>query len=312
MRAREQPEADRILSALGAFEAEVAALPGIAEPLSRSCFIEQVIESERRVRFIEHLGTHDISALRREPGSGVFDPLRAAIVHHVEGNFEEAMWLVFMFVHFGRHRRAGWRYIRDIYGRLGDGLLWDWPSVSSDVDEFRSWLDANQEPLTAGGPHGFGNHRKYESLSGSSAVGTGAVVESYVGWVRHHGSHSDLVASVANGAGGDPAAAFDSIYRSMRAVRRFGRTARFDYLTTLRNIGLADVRAGRPYLVGATGPLRGARLLLAPGPGLPSRPTSLDRVVAELDEYLEVGCDVLEDALCNWQKSPTVFRPFRG
>jgi hypothetical protein len=35
-----------------------------------------------------------------------------------------------------------------------------------------------------GVPGGFGNHRKYESLDADSPRGTGAVVESYVGWVN--------------------------------------------------------------------------------------------------------------------------------
>jgi hypothetical protein len=32
----------------------------------------------------------------------------------------------------------------------------------------------------------------------------------------------------------------------------------------------------------------------------------------ELDADLKVGMQVLEDALCNWQKSPAHFERFRG
>jgi hypothetical protein len=35
-------------------------------------------------------------------------------------------------------------------------------------------------------------------------------------------------------------------------------------------------------------------------------------MLVPLREELDVGFDVIEDALCNWQKSPAEFKPFRG
>jgi hypothetical protein len=59
---------------------------------------------------------------------------------------------------------------------------------------------------------------------------------------------------------------------------------------------------------GSTGPVQGARLLF----GNHENPVNLDRWLVELDAELQVGMQVLEDALCNWQKSPERFKPFRG
>ena len=98
-------------------------------------------------------------------------------------------------------------------------------------------------------------------------------------------------------------------YDSLDAVTRFGRTARFDFLSLIDRLELADIAPGHAYLAGATGPLRGARLLY----GDDDRPTrELEALVVELETYLGVGFDPLEDALCNWQKSPLSFKPFRG
>jgi Alpha-glutamyl/putrescinyl thymine pyrophosphorylase clade 3 len=38
----------------------------------------------------------------------------------------------------------------------------------------------------------------------------------------------------------------------------------------------------------------------------------LEDSAAALGHCLDVTFDVLEDALCNWQKSPARFKPFRG
>jgi hypothetical protein len=218
---------------------------------------------------------------------------------------------VFIFVHFGKHARAGWRYAREIYGRLGDGGRWDWASVSSDPAAFRSWLDVHQNDIKReGAPRGFGNHRKYQSLDAYSPTGTGAAVESYVRWVDPPRTHQELVAEALAEAGGGPQQAFDILYLSMSAVASFGRTARFDYLSMLGKIGLASVLAGSTYMHGATGPYEGARLLFGGRIAAQSRGT-LDGWLVRLDARIRVGMQVLEDALCNWQKSPDRFKPFR-
>jgi hypothetical protein len=221
--------------------------------------------------------------------------------------------MLFLFVHFGKHRVAGWRYASRIYGKLGAAENWDWHNVSENIAGFREWLDKHRDGIRAGdGPQGFGNHRKYESLSGTSTNGTGAVVESYVDWV----GPTKLQASRFIAAVSEPLHtaqnSFESLYRSMESVHRFGRTARFDYLAMVGKVGLADIRPGRAYLVGSTGPLRGARLLIDGIADSETSPLVLDEQIVGLQEVMDVGFDVLEDALCNWQKSPTEFKPFRG
>lgn len=202
----------------------------------------------RRVRFIAVLRTRKLSYRRADPSDGLFDPLRAAILHQRVGHIEEAFWLVFLSVHFGRHHSAGWRYAREVYGRLGDIARWDWTSISADPRAFRAWLDAHQGELKSGRVSGgFGNHRKYQSLDGRSATGTGAAVESYIGWVGPPRTHQELIAQALERSGGDPRRAFDDLYRAMRAVASFDRTARFDYLTMLSKLGLAPIEPGSVY-----------------------------------------------------------------
>jgi hypothetical protein len=117
-----------------------------------------------------------------------------------------------------------------------------------------------------------------------------------------------LVAETLDRTHGDPTAAFDDLYRSLNVVARFGRLARFDYLMMLAKLELAPIGPGSPYLEGASGPLRGAELLF--GHRAPAR--TFNSWIVDLDKRLNVGMQVLEDALCNWQKSPDRFVPFRS
>jgi hypothetical protein len=309
VRPRDRELGSRLEAGLRSFNEKNRGLPGIQKPANLEAFVEQLLESIHRVRFVAVLSERKLSPLRAEPQSHLFDPLKAAILHHREGDIEEAFWLVFLFVHFGRHARAGWRYAREVYGRLTGPGRWDWASTSTDPAGFRAWLNDHQADLKAEGqPRGFGNHRKYESLDAYGPSGTGAAVETYVNWVNPPRTHQELMNHAIGDANGNPKAAFDTLYHSMEAVSRFGRTARFDYLTMIGKLKLALIEPPSTYMVGATGPVRGARLLF----GTDENAATLDRWLAELDTCLKVGMQVLEDALCNWQKSPDTFIPFRG
>jgi hypothetical protein len=80
----------------------------------------------------------------------------------------------------------------------------------------------------------------------------------------------------------------------------------------LGKLGLAPIVPGSAYLSGATGPLRGARLLFGGSVSAEISAKELESYLVDLDSQLAVGMQVLEDSLCNWQKSPTKFISFRG
>lgn len=294
----------RLADALTKYNRAGNGTPGLRGS-KRQTFVEQLLDSIRRVSFPRVIASRPISPLRSDPASPLFDPLRAAVLCSRTRRLEEAFWLVFLSVHFGKHRRSGWTFVKSVYGALGAGR-WDWRTTSADPTRFRSWLDQHEDALRAT-RGGFGNHRKYQSLSANSPTGTGAVVESYVRWVERSRTHARLMRMALADAGGEPKAAFDHLYGSMNAVTGFGRTARFDYLTMVGNLNLATIEPGSTYMTGATGPRKGARLLF----GMDQSPSELDSKLIALDHYLGVGMQVLEDALCNWQKSPSRFIRFR-
>ena len=266
----------------------------------------QMVASLRRLDYTAIIRTRTNDTARADPASPMFDPERAAILHAQAGRLDEAVWLIFLATHFGKHPKWGWRRVQDVYSGLGDGA-WTWNRVSQCPDGFRAWLVERQADI--GGA--FGNHRKYESLRGDGPNGTGAVVESYVRWIGPHGSHGRHFAELVRAGGNDPHVIFEHFYRSM-TVARFGRLGKFDFLSLLGRLDLAPISPGSAYLSGATGPLRGARLLFSGSPVSVLAEADLEGWLRELDMALMVGMQVMEDSLCNWQKSPTRFVHFRG
>lgn len=301
---------DRIVTALEAFDPSIEALPGISDKSSLECLAAQIIDSMRRRRFVvEYLQGADISNACLSPATGKFDPIRAAILKNRAGELDEACWLVFLSVQFGYHRHRGWDLVSAFYGRDGGAKLWTWDEAAGDITGVRAWLDSNRALLSASGL-AFGNHRKYESLSGSSAAGTGSVIASYVDWVVSTGVAGRRPEGMPAATGEEQ---FRLAFEAMKAVHRFGRIARFDYLTMLGKTGVFPLMVpDSTYLADVSGPRAGASLLLEGVPKSPRRPRDLEKRLVPIRDALAITNDVLEDALCNWQKSPTAFLPFRG
>ncbi len=307
MNARDQARATALEAALVAHANNRRQLPGVEDSAVRDVLVRQMIDSLHRVQYPAVIASRDVSARRADPASAMFDPVRAALYQHRQGSLDEACWLVFLFVHFGKHARGGYRYARDVYGRLGQEGRWDWPAVSTDPTAFTRWLAAHHQQIKTGGPGGFGNHRKRETLQPG---GTGRTVQSYVEWVDPARGHCALFDAALAASGGDGGDAFARLYASMDTVFRFGRTARFDYLTMLGKLGLVAIAPTSTFLKGATGPLNGARRLYGVGSDVP--PATLEAWLIDLDADLRVGPQVIEDAICNWQKRPDSYRRFFG
>ena len=304
---------DQLKSGLSSYSLNIEALPGVQTEVRLSTYVDQLIDSLRRVHYVQKISKMDHDHRRKDPSDPMFDPLKAAILQHREGNVDEAFWLVFLATHFGRHVVDGWRLARDIYGKYGAAGTWCWNSISVDPEGVSVWLTEVEDELQKDGVNRrFGNHRKYETLKTSSARGTGKVLESYVRWVGQNRGHELLLSEVQGDGQQDPGALFDTLYSQMGQVVSFGRTGRFDYLTMLGKIGLADIEPRIPYLAGATGPLRGARLLLDNNPTSSTSAAVLNEKIRQLGLHLEVGMQVMEDSLCNWQKSPETFIHFGG
>ena len=107
MRPKDLTFAQELDEGLRTYDKQVRSLPGIQASVNRQVFLEQLVESIRRVKYVSVISTRDISDLRADPSSDLFDPLKAALLRQRQGEIDEAFWLVFLFVHFGKHGYDG-------------------------------------------------------------------------------------------------------------------------------------------------------------------------------------------------------------
>ncbi|MCY9846603.1 hypothetical protein [Pectobacterium jejuense] len=305
-----------LIVALQQFDHNEYPLQGLQSNAHYTTFAMQLIDSMRRILYVEatYGGEKHVTPLRAEPNSEYFDPLLAARIHHEQGNYDEACWLIFLFTHFGKSIKTNWQLCRDIYGGLGS-RTWTWQSVTQDFPAFERWFKEVSPELTRTSiQRQYGNHRKYETLKSSSGRSIPRVFRSYIEFVGRTCSHEARFAEAASVAP-TPEALFELLYSNMRSVISFGRTAKFDYLTMLRKTNLLNIQPGHLFLTGSTGPIKGSRLLFSNNRDFGDSVTVLNEKLAALSEILPLQylrMQVLEDALCNWQKSPSSYEYFGG
>ncbi|GBK97431.1 hypothetical protein VH1709_contig00008-0276 [Vibrio harveyi] len=316
MKIKKHKDLNLFIDAIKSYERDNSELKGLTCNDSYETLAKQLIDSVRRIEYVKVIGERDISALRCNPHSDLFDPLRAAWKHKFEGNLNEACWLIFLSTHFGKHSQCGWKLCADIYGGLGT-TVWTWDKITSDFDAFDKWFKgASLEMSRDRVSRKFGNHRKYESLRYDSNRPIQKVFKSYLDWVGGSNDHEvRFWEASTEKSTSNPAILFDTLYRSMKSVISFGRTAKFDYLTMLAKFDIVDIDPLTLYLTGATGPRDGVNLLFYGKKSSDDTAVMLNEKINELAEDLPISklsSQVLEDALCNWQKSPDKYIYFGG
>ncbi|MEW8232256.1 MAG: hypothetical protein AB2745_18185 [Candidatus Thiodiazotropha endolucinida] len=316
MRKKDISTYNHLRNSLLSYDNKTNDLPGINSNKKLDVFIRQLIDSIRRIEYIYTIRSGDVNVRRTDPNDDIFDPIKSAIYFHRNNNINEAFWLAFLSIHFGKSLDSGWLLLRDIYGSFGNGPIWSWDRTSLNPNEFEQWLAEQYiTSLNDGVTRKFGNHRKYESLRPDSARPTGRVIHSYINWIGNNHSHSDFIGYMKDEYGDNPRDLFEALYKSMKNVISFGRTARFDYLTMIAKLGLVDIEPGKTYMEGSTGPAKGARLLFYGNRQADVSIRELEDKAIHLENSItlgKLGMQVLEDALCNWQKSPSSYTLFRG
>lgn len=271
-------------------------LPGLATRESQARLAEKLFNSEKKLRALsmrKFAGSTD-------PSRKDFHPLKAIVELFEGGNRDEAIFLGFLVTHFGWDARSV--RLRDsvrlFYGKFGKGR-WDWKTLRQDPGAVEDWMRANPGKVKR---MRFGNHRKYETNNPDSRVGTPAVIQSFSNWVNQTARGSPYQALRAAAKGKTPELAFDNAYRRISVIR-FGRTAKFDFLCLLGNLGILEISPPHCYLAGSSGPKSGA-LQMVTGKRNGRLSAEVENTIRQLRRHLSAPVEAMEDALCGWQKRP--------
>lgn len=266
---------------------------GLRNQENRKSFFDILGNAQAKVLALRR-GKHDGSIDPTEP---LFNPLKLIVHLKGMGRMDEAVWLAFLVVHFGPLKGTDkWESIRNFYSKFGKGQL-RWKGVFRNPKSIKDWLlrcRVQWQELQ------FGNHRKYETKKLASSKGTPAVIKDFCEWAGT--SPNQRICTVLKGT---PEASFANIYGSLQ-IRRFGRTAKFDFLCLLGNLGIYSLSPGHCYLKGSIGPRAGA-IMVCTGRRGGKLTEYIEQRIIDLQMLLQCQVEALEDTLCIWQKKKAGF-----
>lgn len=284
-------------------------ISSIADYPPRIVLSKQIVDSIRRVEYFERARRRVNCDTIIDPNVPGFDPVLASIKFTMESREDEAAWLLFLVVHFGKNYRSKWQLLKEVYGLLGLGTL-TFDYYINNKKWFSTWLKDHHLELIGM----FGNHRKFETKKYGNPRSIDNVFSSFLNWYCPSNGYNNVF-DYALQETDDSRDAFDFLYSKMNSIVSFGRLARFDYLTMVAKTKLYNIIPSRAYISGNNGPRSGANLLFFNNSSHPASSEELEALVSELASYLELGAfemQILEDALCNWQKDPLNYHLFKG
>ncbi len=310
MNNQDRREVDLYKLLVGQFAQTENALLGLNSEERLESFCRQVVDSIKRIRYIQVIRERPWQEAVTNPQSNAFDPLRAAAYYQLNGNISESIWLIFLAIHFGRHTRYKWSLVKNVYSLLNSGNVMTYEYLKQNLEEIVDWL-CNEKVNITTNAH-FGNHRKYESIcSPSGARDTRRAFESFVLWEEDYQGHNNKILALCNEAVENNIPIFEYIYQRLN-IASFGRTSRFDYLCMLGKFEIVNAEPTKAYIKGATGPKNGSKELFWNSLRVRMRNDEIEREILALSEVIDTPfkMQVLEDAICNWQKSKDRYVPF--
>ncbi len=277
-------------------------LPGLTSQGHVESFVKQLIDSIKRNDYIFFINSLQFSEQVTDPNSPAFNPIKAVSYYISIGDHEEAIWLIFLIIHFGKNKRYSWNLLRNVYGGLSN-RIWSFDSIQSDFEEFSLWIERNAILIKQNA--NYGNHRKYESIHQCPLV-----FRSYINLMG--GSQFTYLNDISIAAENANLDVFDELYRHLR-IYRFDRIGKFDFLCMLFKFGIIAHEPRKIYVEKATGPKIGSKLLFFNNRNDTSRSRIINANIEDLSRIINhpLKMQILEDAICNWQKSPNVYLSFR-
>lgn len=208
------------------------------------------------------------------------------------------LWVLFVATYFGKSNKSKWElFNRATFDNNGSIILFE--NIQKDLNKYFEHLSSFDffEGCT------YSNHRKFTPKRLNGQKGVFESMEYIVENIDQYSVENKMD--------------FDSMYKLAQKTPNFGRLAAFDFSSSLVKCGLNIEEPQSMYAEHSTGPLNAVGLLLR----LTNKSTLLTeklRICSSLMKWFQENTDifmvgqVLEDAICNWQKNTTQYILYHG
>lgn len=208
------------------------------------------------------------------------------------------LWILYLATYFGKSNQSGWElFNRATFDEKKSIMLFH--DIQKDLSYYFKYLAS----FDFFDRCSYSNHRKFTAKRLTGEKGVFESMEYFVKNINQYSFEHKID--------------FHSIYKAAQKVPNFGRLAAFDFASSLVKCGFDVAEPESMYVENSTGPLNAIGLLL--------RLTNSDssskakfQLCSDLMKWFQKNSNifmvgqVLEDAVCNWQKNPSTYIWYKG
>ncbi len=209
-----------------------------------------------------------------------------------------SLWVLYVATYFGKSNQSKWElFNRATFDNNRSIMLFE--DIQKDLRKYFNYLGSFD--FFAG--CSYSNHRKFTAKRLTGEKGVFGSMEYFVKNVNEF-SLKDRTD-------------FHSMYKAAQKIPNFGRLAAFDFSSSLVKCGFMVEEPESMYGEDSTGPLNAIGLLMKLTNQNSSSKAKLD-LCSDLMKWFQKNTNifmvgqVLEDAICNWQKNPSTYIRYKG
>lgn len=267
------------------------------DSLKLNVLAKQTYDSIRRIQVYNAYGLKaDEAAYKKLPFSYTSNPF--ILAQRSELNIQNKVWIIYLATYFGKSNKSKWELFNRAVFKKDQSFI-NFDQIKTDLNNYFNYLSSVDffEKCT------YSNHRKFTAKSLIGDKGLFKSIEYFVTNIELYCPENEMD--------------FHDMYKLSLKIPNFGRLAAFDFTSSLAKLKLNIKEPKSMYAEHSTGPLKALELLLNLTNKQISK-ASKKQLESDIMEWFNsntkifmVG-QVLEDAICNWQKNTLKYVSYSG
>ncbi|MDL5514605.1 hypothetical protein QSE00_22525 [Arenibacter sp. M-2] len=262
-----------------------------------SILAKQTYDSIRRIEIYKSYKLRAANAVK-ENKDFIHTSNPFVLAQRLDLNLHNRLWVLYLATYFGKSNRSKWTlFNRATFDHKNSIILFD--EIKLDINKYFKYL--SDFDFFEGSA--YSNHRKYTAKNLNGDKGVFKSMEYFANNIEQYHSNKQMK--------------FHELYLLSQKIPNFGRLASFDFSSSLVKCGFNVKEPESMYADHSTGPLQAIGLILR----LTNNDTSANskkKLSSDLVKWFSKSSDifmigqVLEDAICNWQKDTRKYIRYTG
>ncbi len=258
---------------------------------------KQTSDSIRRIQIYETYRIKAQEAVKsKKPFLYTSNPF--VLAQRSDLNLQNKVWIIYLATYFGKSNKSKWELFNRATFHKDQSII-KFDQINADLDNYFKYLSS----FAFFQDCAYSNHRKYTAKKLLGSKGLFRSMEYFVNNVELYSSEDEME--------------FHEMYLLSQKIPNFGRLGGFDFTSSLAKCRFNIKEPKSMYADHSTGPLQALELLLK----LTNNNSSLasqKQLSSDLMEWflkhskIFMTGQVLEDAICNWQKDTRKYIRYTG